>query len=99
MYAKRPKCLEHYCLADYISELDVVYPKHDNNTDIVANVTNDVDCCDEEQVDLDQNKIIAVKNGIVIKKRRTPKAIRYVRFNMKTDEENYFRENLLLFHP
>ena len=28
-YSKRPKCIESYCLADYVSELEVVYPKGD----------------------------------------------------------------------
>ena len=36
-YAKRPKCLENWCLADYVSHLEVVYPTdkmHPNDQDV-----------------------------------------------------------------
>ena len=32
-YAKRPKQLENWCLADYVSRLDIIYPKDDSATE------------------------------------------------------------------
>ena len=29
-YSKRPKALENWCLADYISQLDIIYPNDDS---------------------------------------------------------------------
>ncbi len=29
-YGKRPRVLEKWCIADYVSQLDVIYPKSDN---------------------------------------------------------------------
>lgn len=47
----------------------------------------------------DDSTLIVLKNGIKIKRRRTPRVIRYVRFNLKTDPDNYYREKLMLFTP
>ncbi|VDI48311.1 Hypothetical predicted protein [Mytilus galloprovincialis] len=58
---------------------------------------------EEENVDILQennNKItITLKNGIRIYQRKTPKVIRYVKYNYKTDSENIYREHLMLFYP
>lgn len=54
---------------------------------------------DNESEFNDDSTLIVLKNGIKIKRRRTPRVIRYVRFNLKTDPDNYYREKLMLFTP
>ena len=96
-YSKRPKAPEKYCLADYVSQLDIIFPEKMN---VVHRdeVNNDDDSEISERFNDDQ-LILEMKNGVKIKRRSTSKVIRYVRFNKKSDEENHFREKLLLFHP
>lgn len=40
-----------------------------------------------------------MKDGSVLKRQKTQKILRYVRFNREQDPENYFREQLMLFFP
>ncbi|XP_061170324.1 uncharacterized protein LOC133179634 [Saccostrea echinata] len=105
-YAKRPKQLENWCLADYVSQLDVVFPK-DNEQEFTENEVNDDDdqdnkSHDEDESDLDfgeTDTLVTLRNGIKIRRRKVPRVIRYVRFSIKTDPENYYREKLMLFMP
>ena len=98
-YSKRPKALENWCLADYISQLDIVYPNDDSAAEKVEDVNDDREIeSDSEQFD-DNLTVITLKNGIKIRRRQNNKILRYVRFSKKTDEENHFREMLLLFLP
>ncbi|XP_061193259.1 uncharacterized protein LOC133201473 [Saccostrea echinata] len=105
-YAKRPKQLENWCLADYVSQLDVVFPK-DNEKEFTENEVNDDDDLDnkshdEDDSDLDfgeSDTLVTLKNGIKLKRRKVPRVIRYVWFSIKTDPENYYREKLMLFMP
>ena len=43
--------------------------------------------------------IHVAKNGTKYKYRKIPRVIRYVRYNLKKDPENYYREQLMLFMP
>eukprot|EP00105_Crassostrea_gigas_P014661 XP_011431404.1 PREDICTED: uncharacterized protein LOC105331065 [Crassostrea gigas] len=104
-YAKRPKQLENWCLADYVSQLDVVFPK-DTEKELFENEVNDDEqdnrSDDEDNSDLEfteSDTLVTLRNGIKIKRRKLPRVIRYVRFNIKTDPENYYREKLMLFMP
>jgi hypothetical protein len=98
-YSKRPKQLVNYCLADYISELEVIYPDGQNDYRDKEEQDNEktAEMSDDECFG-DSETILTLKNGIKIK-RCHKKIIRYVRFNQKTDEENHYREKMLLFHP
>jgi hypothetical protein len=42
---------------------------------------------------------ITLKTEIIIKQRNSFQVIRYVRFNKKTDSENFYIERLVLFYP
>lgn len=70
--------------------------------------------CEENQTDHDESEIgedgeiegkicITLKNNnkktIKQRQRNSFKVIRYVRFNKKTDSENFHRERLVLFYP
>ena len=114
-YAKRPRQLSHWCLADYVSQLNIKYPASDkipcNNPykdneedDLCINDTTDSESDSEENMlkeneVVDDNINILMKNGMKIKSRKVPKVIRFVRYNEKVDPENFYREQLLLFWP
>ena len=108
-YSKRPKQLSKFCLADYVSKVDIIYPKGNKVTEKV-NDKNEDDRCDssssnesEDSLDDDNSRgsdlLYKTKNGTKYKKRKVPRIIRYVKYNKKNDPENYFREQLMLFVP
>ena len=112
-YSKRPRQLQKLCLADYVSKVDVIYPK-ENKVPTEMEVKNDDDVSEnstsDENIDIQEGANIAhdplrldflfkAKTGTVYKRRKVPKVIRYVRYNKKKDPENYFREKLMLFMP
>ena len=108
-YSKRPMQLGKLCLADYVSKVDVTYPKGNKFSEKVDD-TNDDDSFvnssgDESDDSFDDNNsqssnlLFEAKNGTQYKKRKVQRIIRYVRYNRKRDPENYFREQLMLFVP
>ena len=108
-YSKRPKQLSKFCLADYVSKVDIIYPKG-NKVPEKVNDKNDDDQGDssssnesEDSLDDDNSQgsdlLYKTNNGIKYKKRKVPRIIRYVKYNKKKDPENYFREQLMLFVP
>jgi len=111
-YAMRPKQLENWCLADYVSELNIQYPQtKERPLDPFAdNCDDEFDAIDNEN-DLHNNEDdnglerqhhhidVTLRNGIKIKTRAKPRVIRYVRFSEHIDKENFSREQLFLFHP
>ena len=112
-YSKRPKQLSKFCLADYVSKDDVIYPKRDklpkkfeekNDDEIDESSSSDENenCIQDENDANDRhtsNLLYEAKNGTKYKNRKVARIIRYVRYNKKNDSENYYREQLmLLFH-
>jgi len=104
-YTKRPKQLQSWCLADYASKLNIVYPKK-NKDPFADNKDDDMDSAsdensmnsDSDEIEITNEKInITLPSGIQIKERNKPRIIRYVKYSMKSDLENYCREKLLLF--
>jgi len=94
-YSKRPKVLEQMCLADYVSQLEFFFPKRTKKPPEI----NDDDLAISESEDDDDNSDLSghwtkikMKNGLVIKRRKVQKVIRYVRYNVKTDSEHHYRE-------
>ncbi|XP_071176458.1 uncharacterized protein [Mytilus edulis] len=105
-YSHRSKQLENWCLADYVSQLELQYPKTSESSDDHETEQQDHESESEnEEANADvieeiNNKIdITLKNGIRIYQRKTHKVIRYVKYNYKTDSENFYRERLMLFYP
>ena len=108
-YSKRPRQLGKFCLADYVSKVDVIYPKG-NKLPVKVDDINDDDSFvsssgDESGDSFDDNNVqssdllFKAKNGAKYRKRKIPRIIRYVKYNKKKDPENYFREQLMLFVP
>ena len=88
-YSNRPRALENWCLADYVSQLDIKYPK--KKLGDTANFKDDIneDQCEDVESELESdtetsNGInITLKNGTTIKQRKSFRVIRYVIFNKK----------------
>ena len=98
-YAKRPRAVENLCLADYVAQLDIVYPE-DEFSEEKDDEVNDDDHIEQVVQEFDESHtLLTLKNGIKIKRRKNNKILRYVRFSARSDEENHFREKLLLFLP
>ena len=112
-YSKRPRQLQKLCLADYVSKVDVIYPK-ENKLPTEMEVKNDDDVSENSSSDenddiqkgakivcdpISSDFLFKTKAGTVYKSRKVPKVIRYVRYNTKKDPENYYREKLMLFMP
>jgi hypothetical protein len=101
-YSKRPKALENWCLADYISQLQVNFPKNikENDEQYSDNESESSASENEEDTNDGTKRIkITLKNGVTIGQRKTCRVIRYPSFNKNTNSENYFRERLMLFYP
>ena len=112
-YSKRPRQLNRFCLAYYVSKVDVIYPKGNKLPETVEYI-NDDSISDESSSDENENSeaeeivengntasdlIHIAKNGTKYKYRKVPKVIHYVRYNQTKDPENYYREQLMLFMP
>ncbi|CAC5394594.1 unnamed protein product [Mytilus coruscus] len=113
-YSRRPKQLENWCLTDYVSQLELQYPKTSESSDNETEQQEIEFESENEEANADiieenKNKInITLKNGIRIYQRKTSKVIRYVKYNYKTryvkysyktDSENFYRARLMLFYP
>ena len=59
----------------------------------------DDDPLDPAEGNILDSQVLELPNGIVIKKRRVPRILRYVNYNIKRDPENHYRERLMLFLP
>ena len=68
-YSKRLKCLENWCISDYVSQLEIVYPSDDddNNCSTSQDINEDDDLHLQE-VFSDEQTVVVLKNGIKIRR-------------------------------
>ena len=59
----------------------------------------DDDLLDAAEGNILDSQVLELPNGIVIKKRRVPRILKYVNYNIKRDPKNHCRERLMLFLP
>ena len=97
-YQHRARALENYSLADFTSQLRIEYPKNVTFEDPFDDNLDD-DILDSHDDKSDEGTLLELPNGIVIKKRKVPRVIRYVNYNVKKDPQNHYRERLMLFLP
>ena len=112
-YSKRPRQLQRFCLADYVSKVNVSYPKgnklpdnvDDKNDEGISDGSLSDENEDSEDGETSENEnsvpglIHKAKNGTKYKYRNVRRVIRYIRYNLKKDKENHYREQLMLFMP
>ena len=110
-YQRRPKQLEHLCLADFVAWYNCVKDEHaDSSTKDKPSVTalddfmpktdfNDNTDDDPERVtELDCEPYqYKLIGGLKLVKRKKPKIIRSVRYHKDKDPENHYREQLMLY--
>ena len=97
-YEHRPRALEHYCLAAFVSDLRIECPKNVTFENPFDDNFDD-DPLDSAEGNVLDRAVLELPNGIVIKKRRVSRILRYVNYNIKRDPENHYRERLMLFLP
>ena len=97
-YEHRPRALEHYCLAAFVSDLRIEYPRNVTFEDPFDDNSDD-DPLDPAEGNMLDSQVLELPNGMVIKKRRVPRILRYVSYNIQRDPENHYRERLMLFLP
>ena len=110
-YSKRHEALENYCLADFVSKIVSVTKvaskssQESDDQELVHQLQEEANEDDNGGINpSSQDALQAVRysitnGGFRIVLRRKPKILRYVKYNLKIDPENYFREQLLLFYP
>lgn len=107
-YQRRPRLLQKYCLAAFVSSFDVVRPSKDKQNQrsdfLPEDEFEEVNEDEADENDAQENNLIFEKeypmnDGSILRLRKTSKIIRYVRYNKEQDPENYFREQLMLFYP
>ena len=81
-----------------MSDLRIEYPKNVTFEDPFDDNFDD-DPLDPAEGNILDSQVLELPNGIVIKKRRVPRILRYVNYNIKKDPENHYGERLMLFLP
>ena len=106
-YSERPIKLTDMTLAEYAAHYDTTKPIFISRSLASSTVDNLIperrQSDNEENVDLINSTSVSdsSKNPHTkeLKRRKTPRIIRYVHFNIDTDPEKYYREQIMLFHP
>ncbi len=98
-YINRPNVFNELCLADFTANFDY-FSKRPNKRSL--NKDNNTELNDDENV-IDSYKCgeyfeLRNNDGYIVARNR-PKIIRYRRYNLKQDEQNYYREQCMLYVP
>lgn len=103
-YAVRPDELEDLCLASFVS--NYTYSRRKGGTAESENVSdgenedNDVNDENEQTENSRRAKRYALKDKSgFVSERKQPKVIRYCRFSIEKDPDNFYREMCFLFMP
>ena len=106
-YKNRPKQLEHLCLADYVSLLDISYIYSYKESDDNESVNEESSDDEKKENNIITNELttilktlpIKLSKNKILKLRKQRKVIRFVNYKYKIDSINYCREKLLLYIP
>ena len=101
-YAIRPKQLESWCLASYVAKTDIKYIRHAHST-----LPEEEDLTlDPEQEEVYEQDVayeegdgfpFTLRSGHQLRKRKHHKIIRFKTYSRKTNPEEYYRVQLLLY--
>ena len=101
-YTMRPKKLETWSLSDYVTKIDIVYPKkkdksHKEWNDDIFDI-NDLEDQDESVSYCNEGHFpLRMRNRIMLRRRSKNKVISFRNYRQKDDLENYCRERLMLY--
>ena len=102
----RPNRLSSWCLADFVSKIDIEYPKKNKKSTNLQDKEEQIP--DPEQLEdhvehleysEEENFPIQMRNGIILKLHHKNKVIHFRNYRIKTDPEEYYRERLMLYIP
>ena len=107
-YTKRHEALESFCLADFVAKI-VSFShineekQHDSYEESYHSIDDEDECVENRTKFLDADntfrpRYTVTKGNFRIVLRNKPKIIRYVHYSEKVDPNNYYREQLMLFH-
>lgn len=92
-YSARPDELNEIALAEFVANYNIV----SGNSKVSQ---NEEEVIDEEEINVaPSNKLKLKDDKGYIRKRRSPKIIRFVRYDLAKDSINFFREQIMLYHP
>ena len=104
-YAKRLQKCEKMCLADFAAWYDIKR-RQNTRSKSCANQLLETDMeenkDDDPEIDIEtieDSPSLILSDGTQMHKRKQKKILRYVRYNVKQDSENHFREQLMPFYP
>ncbi|CAG9799466.1 unnamed protein product [Chironomus riparius] len=105
-YKERPESLKDLCLADFIGKFTFNGKKTNEEMD-EENIEQDdhlVESIDDNQNNNEEDessefKVVYEIEGGTIRKRKQIKIIRFCRYNVHKDRNNFYRERLMLFKP
>ncbi len=105
-YVQRPIELTAISLAEFAADFEYQKKSNQNIVDVPDEFQNLVD---GNEVDMDEaldgdtrppgHWLRLLDRSGFIRKRRRSKVIKFVRYNFEQDADNFYREQLLLFHP
>jgi hypothetical protein len=105
-YANRPFELDDLSLAQFVAWYEPIRPANvapedvdDDNPKPDESMFFPKEVVDEQIIEEDLEDIDDDAEAPAYKKRRRAKIIRYVRYSLSKDPDNFYREQLLLFHP
>lgn len=94
-YPERPISMANVTLAHFATCFDRQTTRRKGNKESVDNI----DITDNNVEDVAAGTQILLTDGSILVKRRVPKIIHSVKFNVKKDPDQYYREQIMLFHP
>ena len=98
-YAVRPKKIENMCLASFAANYSVSSRQtNDNECDHVTNVLDDDDQEVPDSEDMPKKIILRDGSGTMTRRRREA-VIRFRKFNVEKEREDFCRAKLMLFLP
>lgn len=112
-YKRRPSCIYKFCYADFVSGFDVLpgkalrkpsevlecdpeLPEDDYDVDVEDEIVHELEV--ERNTDSgEKEQTYEFKDGLVMRKRKKQKVLRYCRISKNTDEEQHYRGLIMLF--
>ena len=101
-YAMRPKVLDNWCLAEYVAKTDIKYIRNANSTlqaedDPVPDPEREEAYEQDAAYEEGDGFPFTLRSGHLLRKRRHRKIIRFKTYSQKSEPEDYYRVQLLLY--
>lgn len=112
-YKRRPCSMYKFCYADFISWFDVLkskssrkpstivesepeLPEDDYDVDVEDEIVDELDI-DSNPAGVDEEQTYEFRDGLIMRKRKKQKVLRYSRISKNANEEQHYRGLIMLF--